>query len=194
MNIGMYKELPLDISTWDEWCMQQFIKENAALFHVFISQYVKDADSIDDFLQEAYIRLWTHRKSIGEVASIRNYFYTIIYHVIIDKYNAFSPKPDDVSLDEIGVNIPVEENLTRNIIKAESSHLIAEAIRKLSPQSQKVIFMSLQGKTLNEIAEALNLSINTIKTIKYRALKRLSELLPREEFFILLILLGTFKC
>ena len=179
MNIGMYKELPLDISTWDEWCMQQFIKENAALFHVFISQYVKDADSIDDFLQEAYIR---------------NYFYTIIYHVIIDKYNAFSAKPDDVSLDEIGVNIPVEENLTRNIIKAESSHLIAEAIRKLSPQSQKVIFMSLQGKTLNEIAEALNLSINTIKTIKYRALKRLSELLPREEFFILLILLGTFKC
>lgn len=190
----MHKELPLDISTWDEQCMQQFIKENAALFHIFVSQYINDSDSIDDFLQEAYIRLWTHRNQIGKVSSVRNYFYSIIYHIIVDKQHTFSIT-EKTPLDDMGIkNIPEEENFTRNIIKAESSRMITEAIKKLSNQSQEVIFLSMQGKTLNEIADTLNLSLNSVKTVKYRALKRLSQLLPKEEFFLFLLLLTTFKC
>lgn len=63
----MENELPSDLSIWDERCMKIFIETNSALFRVFASRYVKDIDIIDDFLQEAYIKLWTHRKSIGEV-------------------------------------------------------------------------------------------------------------------------------
>lgn len=190
----MHKELPLDISTWDEQCMQQFIEENASLFHIFVSQYINDSDSIDDFLQEAYIRLWTQRKNIGKVSCVRNYFYSIVYHIIVDKHQTFS-FAEKTPLDDKGIkDIPEEESFTRNIIKAESSRMIAEAIEKLSPQSQKVILMSMQGNTLNEIAETLDLSLNTVKTVKYRALKRLSQLLPKEEFFTLLLLISTLKC
>lgn len=81
----MENELPSDLSIWDERCMKIFIETNSALFRVFASRYVKDIDIIDDFLQEAYIKLWTHRKSIGEVKSLRNYFYTLLYHTILDK-------------------------------------------------------------------------------------------------------------
>ena len=85
----MENELPSDLSIWDERCMKIFIETNSALFRVFASRYVKDIDIIDDFLQEAYIKLWTHRKSIGEVKSLRNYFYTLLYHTILDKQASY---------------------------------------------------------------------------------------------------------
>ncbi len=53
----MENELPSDLSIWDERCMKIFIETNSALFRVFASRYVKDIDIIDDFLQEAYIKL-----------------------------------------------------------------------------------------------------------------------------------------
>ena len=76
------------------------------------------------------------------------------------------------------------------MIEAESSCLIAEAIQKLTPQSRKVILMTLQENNMNEIADALNISINTVKTIKYRALKQLSEYLSKEDFLLLLLFLS----
>lgn len=86
----MNRKLPADISLWDEECMRIFIEDNSAMFRVFASRYVADPDAIDDFLQEAYIRLWTHRAAIGQVASLRNYFFTLLHHIIMDKQSYLS--------------------------------------------------------------------------------------------------------
>ncbi len=183
----MNKDLPLDLSLWDEACMQTFIEQNAALFHVFASRYVEDEAAIDDFLQEAYIKLWTHRKSIGQVSSLRNYFYTILRNTIVDHWN-FQSSPANRSLDEEEyLNISSNDTFIRHIIEAESSRLIAEAIGKLSPQSQQVIGLTIEGKSMTEIAETLDVSVNTVKTVKYRAIERLSELLSKDDFFTFLI-------
>ncbi len=181
----MDKELPIDISTWDEQCMRRFIQQNAPLFHVFARRYVDDAQTIDDFLQEAYIKLWTNRKRIGKVSSVNNYFYTILRNVILDNWSYISHSGG--LDDEAYLDISSNETFIRHIIEAESSRLIAEAIGKLSPQSRKVIGLTLEGKTMPEIAEALQLSVNTVKTVKYRAVERLSELLSKEDFFTFLL-------
>lgn len=72
----------------------------------------------------------------------------------------------------------------------ESAQLITEALKKLSKQSNQVLLMSMEGKSIPEIAQELDLSINTVKTVKYRALKRLSSLLSKEDFLLLLLLLA----
>lgn len=84
------------------------------------------------------------------------------------------------------LNISSNETFIENIIEAESSLLIAKAIEKLSPQSQQVILMTMKGNNMNEIAETLHVTINTVKTVKYRALKQLSELLSKEDFLLFL--------
>ncbi len=188
----MNKELPLDISTWDEQCMREFIQQNASLFRVFAERYVDDVDAIDDFLQEAYIKLWTHRKSIGKVTSLRNYFYTILRNVIMDKRSYLSHS-SDLSEEEY-LNISSNETFIQHIIEVESSRLIAEAIGKLSPQSRQVINMTIGGMSMPEIAESLELSVNTVKTVKYRAMERLSELLSKEDFFTFLLLFSLIEC
>lgn len=187
----MERELPKDISTWDEQCMQLFIEQNASEFHLFASRYVGDSNTIDDFLQEAYIKLWTHRKTIGRVSSPRNYFYTILRNTILDRWNYLS-HPNETTVDEEEyLNISSNETFLQHIIEAESARLIAEAIRKLSPQSQQVIDLIIEGKTMPEIADMLHVSVNTVKTVKYRAVDRLSELLSKEDFLSVLLLFAV---
>lgn len=185
----MENELPSDLSIWNERCMKIFIETNSALFRVFASRYVKDIDIIDDFLQEAYIKLWTHRKSIGEVKSLRNYFYTLLYHTILDKQASTPTHKVSIESPEIQ-EIPSDSSLFHHIVEMESAQLITEALKKLSKQSNQVLLMSMEGKSIPEIAQELDLSINTVKTVKYRALKRLSSLLSKEDFLLLLLLLA----
>ena len=42
--------------------------------------------------------------------------------------------------------------------------------------------MTLEERPLQEIAKELGVTVNTVKTVKYRALNRLSELLTPEDF------------
>ena len=169
-------EIPMDISTWDDKCMQAFIRENASMFRVFAFRYLQDEEAVDDVLQESYMKLWINRSKIGSVKSI-------IKNTIADKRDYF-PKgrkalvPADVSDDGL---------LLRNIIEAQSIRMIGEAIMQLSPQSRQVMQMTLDEMSLADIAAALDVSVNTVKTIKYRALKRLATMLLREDFLLLLL-------
>ena len=56
----------------------------------------------------------------------------------------------------------------------------------LPPKSQKIIKMHLDGKQNKEIAETLNISVNSVKTLKYNALSSLK--LSLKDYFYLLIL------
>lgn len=178
-----------DISKWDDKCFQAFIRENAAVFRVFASRYVHDLDVVDDILQEAYIKLWVNRKKIGTVRSPRNYFFTIIKNTIFDYKGYFQPENMERDLENYE-KISDDDFFLQNIIETEASRMIARAIMKLSPQSQRVILMGLDGESMKDIAKELNVTLNTVKTIKYRALERLSEWLSRDDFLLFMGLLG----
>ena len=75
------------------------------------------------------------------------------------------------------------------MIEEESYRIISQAIDALPPQSARVIKLSLDGKQNKEIAELLGISVNTVKTLKYRSLESLKTSL-KDYFYILLILLG----
>ena len=71
------------------------------------------------------------------------------------------------------------------------SRLLDEAISQLPKQCELVIVGLLAGKTLQEIAEEMQISINTAKTYKLRAIQSLRELLKDTPFLVLLILIRS---
>ena len=184
------EDMPNDLSTWDERMMEQFIRENSAAFRLFASRVMDSGEDVDDVLQEAYIKLWTNRQQIGVVSSPRNYFYSILKNTIAD-YRDSSWKRLSSRLEGREVDVSDGGELEQHVIEVESARLIADAIAQLSPQAQKVMLMTLEERRMQEIAEELGVTLNTVKTIKYRALKRLSELLSPEDFLFLLSLCST---
>ncbi len=77
--------------------------------------------------------------------------------------------------------------LLRNIIEAQSVRMIGEAIMQLSPQSRQVMQMTLDEMSLADIAAALNVSVNTVKTIKYRSFETTGNHAFARGFLLLLL-------
>lgn len=187
----MRQEENADVSAWDERRVQRFIEENASAFRVFAERYVSDPDVVDDMLQEAYIKFWMNRGKIGKVASPRNYFFSLLKNLIADKRGYFARQSDGYD-EDASARLPDEADIERHVMEVEASELITKAVMQLAPRGRQVILMELDGKSLDEIAKALELSVNTVKTVRYRMLKRLAELLSPDDFRMLLSMLGWF--
>ena len=84
-----------------------------------------------------------------------------------------------------------EDSFLQDLLEVETANIIAQAIMKLSPQSQQVILMSLDGENMKDIAKELDVTVNTVKTVKYRALERLSELLSKDDLLLILSVIGS---
>ena len=66
--------------------------------------------------------------------------------------------------------------------------MIYKAIDELAPQSKKVILLSPQELSNGEIAEQLGISINSVRTLKQNAYKKVEGIATR--LFYLLFLLN----
>lgn len=187
----MADNIPVDISKWDERDFHRFVTTYSPLFHVFASGYVSDRSMVDDVLQEAFLRLWNSRAKLRNVESPVSYFFTVIKHTILNGRR--SRRVSFVGLDDTAAatRIVDDDIFMRREIEAESSFLIAEAVARLAPQSRRVIELTLQEKKLGEIAEEMGISVNTVKTTKYRALAQLAQNLSKEDIMLLLLALGA---
>lgn len=178
--------IPSDISQWDERAMTAFIAQNSAAYRVFVSRFVADKTLIDDFLQEAYAKLWAKRADIGEVTSPRNYFYTVLRNVVLDRISFYRRGSSDLDANNYR-DLSSDETFFDTLTEIESSRLIAEAVATLPPQTRDIIRRTLRGQHLAEIAGEMAISVNTVKTLKYRAIHRLAEKLCREDFAVFLL-------
>ena len=84
-----------------------------------------------------------------------------------------------------------DPDFLHEITYQETLRILHQAIDTLLPQTRKIILLGLNGKNNNEIAEALNISVNTVKTQMKIAYKTLREKLRQDQFFLLLLLFGT---
>lgn len=169
----------INIANWTENDLRDFIENNSSLFFAFAYRYIKQQDEVEDLIQESYLKLWRDRKKIGNITSPINYIFTMI------KNGALNTIEHNRRIS-IGIEHDVRDNTDfyNTIIEVESSQIIAETIRTLSPQSQEVLNLVVDGKSLDEIAYILNLSINSVKTVKYRAITKLSKILPKKILII----------
>ena len=85
----------------------------------------------------------------------------------------------------------IENNETyyfkNKIIEEETISLIKTALKDLPPQTKNIVELSMLGAKNKDIAETLDVSINTVKTLKLRAYKILREKLKNHVYVLLLL-------
>ena len=149
----------------------------------FANKYLFDNDESEDICQEVFIELWKQKEKFENYDQIKAFLYLSVknkclnvlkHQKVKDKF-----KTSDSSTDN---DIYFEEQ----IIKAEVVSTIYQSINRLSKQRREIIILSMQGLKNNEIAENLNVSVNTIKLQKKIAYQKLREELKHSVFSLLL--------
>lgn len=139
------------------------------------TEIVSDTAIAEDIVQDAFVKLWCRRENFTDLLSIKAFLYLCVKNSCRNVYK--HAKVVDKYISRQGN--PVEDQLiVAKIIEAEVFNGLHDAIEKLPNGCKNVVYLGYFAEMSNqEVADTLNVSINTVKTQKLRALRSLRVLL-----------------
>ncbi len=152
-------------------------------------QITQNDDDAEDVLQEAFLKAYTHLDDFQGNSK----FYTWIVRIAVNEAlmklrkrrsdrSVPLDEPIDTGEDEVAREIAVwEGNPEETYSREELATLLDEAVESLKPAYRTVfILRDIEEMSIEETAEALNLSISAVKSRLLRARLQLREKLTRQ--------------
>ncbi|NEW80833.1 MAG: RNA polymerase sigma-70 factor [Mariniphaga sp.] len=187
LNMMDSDQLILDIKKGNVNAFKQFFESFYPSLCLFANKYLKNSDESLDIVQDAFISIWNIRKDVHSIDSAKGYLFKYVKNRSLN-YLRDQKQRKCLNFEQLNSEIFFRDNL----IEEETYQIIYEAVRNLPAQGQRVIELALDGLKNQAIAEQLNVTVNTIKTIKLRAFKSMRKEL-KENVFMLFMLLCAAK-
>ena len=159
-----------------------YINNFSRLF-LFAKEYVLFDEEAENIVQDIFLMLWEKREALRVDVSLTAYLFTLVKNKCIDFLRhqmveqMYSENVKHEYNEELNVKLFALESFDHNFSSEEDIEtLLRNAIDKL-PERCRLIFIKsrIEGKKYKEIAEELNLSVNTVEGQISIALKKLRE-------------------
>ncbi|MCL3779788.1 RNA polymerase sigma-70 factor [Prolixibacteraceae bacterium JC049] len=150
---------------------------------VFAQSYVSDENVAADIAQEVFIKCWDRKNELESDFRMKAFLYKATRNQCLNYLEHQQVEQNYLS------QLNSEDFFKEQVIEQETFQLLHNAINGLPTQSKKVIEMSIKGIKNPEIALRLDVSVNTIKTLKKNAYKSLRDSLKDEYLLFNLFLL-----
>ncbi|OMP30164.1 MULTISPECIES: RNA polymerase sigma factor [Mangrovimonas] len=141
--------------------------------YLLASKILQNEQKGKDVAQEAFIKLWEKDvEDFTDENSLKAYLYVLVKNACISIIRK-EKKITNLELENgLSVN---NEAFLNEVLKEETYILLHKAIKELSPQAEQAVNLTLKGYSNQDIADELNVTINTVKTVKRRAYKLLRK-------------------
>ena len=138
----------------------------------YAMSFVKSEGDAEDIVQDVFMRLLyvsTHNKCLD-----------FLKHSTVERIYASNASAQ-----------MTEYEMESEIFAAEMYSRIFTYIDALPDRQRKTLLLAMEGKTNAEIAEEMQVKIETVKTQKYKAISTLRTVVSKEECLLLLLLLDS---
>jgi RNA polymerase sigma-70 factor (ECF subfamily) len=160
-------ELRQPAVTMDEAAFHALYQRTAGPLRAYLLRSCGNLALADDLLQEAYLRFLRSGFEGNDDTHRRNYLYRIATNLLRDHFRRAKPQTDKVP----------ERDGSRD--HHEVFHLrkdMGGAMAELSPKDRQMLWLAyVEGASHKEIAEVLGLRPSSIRSMLFRARKRLAE-------------------
>lgn len=141
----------------------------------FCLALLKDYNEAENIVQESFIKTWEIRDRLDPDKKFSSYLFTIVRNKSFDYFKRV--KKDQELRKKLWTNLQDFQQLPQAQNQDESKLPPLEVmIASLPPKRRKIISLIIEhGKSHKEIAEELNISINTVKNQMVKAKKYLQK-------------------
>lgn len=161
------------------------------LIYVLSYRYLMDEERAKDVVQYVFVKLWVYRAELNIGISLKNFLFTMAKNYILNlirNENTALEKQYEIAQQVLGY----EDDLVEKLERREQMSLFYQALAKLPEQKKRICVMKIREEMSNkEIAERLNVSINTVKTHYAEALKLLRRELLKLLMIIIILMLSA---
>ena len=144
----------------------------------FAYSFVQSKESAEEVVNDVFLGVWQKRKTLDTINNINVYLYVAVKNASL---NSLRKKKLNVplSLNDLAVHhLRVTANPESMMITRELESSIRKAIEQLPPKC-KIIFKMIKydGLSYKEVAAILGISVKTVDTQLYIALKKLTHII-----------------
>lgn len=179
------KEIQIAISNGDEQAFAKLYQQFHKRLWSFCKSIVRSAESAEEIVEDVFVKLWCNRANLLNIEDLTVYLYVAVKNRAL---NTLSKKAQELVTSPFDfLDIELDGNATPYdaVINAEMMGRMRKAIDELPPRC-KMIFKLIRedGLKYKEVAEILNISVNTIDAQMAIAVKRICLALniPKPQF------------
>ena len=156
-------------------------------------RYLKSKEMAEDVVQQVFVNFWIQRNKINENLNLRSFLFTALknraLNTIRDERSAIAKNYEFLmeSFHEGFDENEFEESL-------EMTALIERAVELSSPQRKHIFYLKImEGLSNQQIADKLDISVNTVKSQYYHILKEIREHLSENMLVSLALIFHLFR-
>jgi RNA polymerase sigma-70 factor (ECF subfamily) len=159
--------------------IEQLVHRYRARLLRFVVFSIGDQDLAESIVQDCFLRAYNARATFRGECSVHTWLNRIALNLIRDQqrtkkfrfWSAF--RKTALEITEIASALPSGAGTPeKNLLVRERAALLAEALEELSCNQRTIFLMRFQeGMAVKEISSATDISVNTVKTHLYRAIK-----------------------
>lgn len=144
----------------------------------FAFRIINDKAAAKDIVEDSFIKIWERHSSFTHHKVIKSWMYTTVRNGCIDwQRKAASSLLREEELANMQKHS--ESHAMQEMIRAEVASEIYNAITHLPPRCRQVFkLIYIEGKTLKQTAQEMQLSINTVKNHRTHGLTLLKKRAP----------------
>ena len=152
----------------------EFYNETKKSVFFSIAAIVKDRDSIDDLMQDTYIKFLENLGKYKSKTNINAYLSTIAHNISINYYNREKRLVHDETIIDYQVS---ESNKSNNYQEIE----VLDLLKSLDDTSKEIVILHVINELkFKEIAKIVNKPLGTVLWIYNKAIKTLKGELENE--------------
>lgn len=166
------------VAAGDEAAFNKLFDAHKDRLYYYMLKITKSSEVAEEIVMDVFLKLWIGRKLLTEVRHFESFIHKVAYYKALNFLKKVSRqsilKQAYIARMENVTELAADELL----INAEVRELLNSAVKQLPPKRKMIYMLSRErGLTHKQIAEALNISVNTVKNNMVSANKSISKYL-----------------
>jgi RNA polymerase sigma-70 factor (ECF subfamily) len=178
MDAGRERDLVERCRRGDESAFQQLVDEHKRLVVALIARTIPDRSRVEDVSQEVFLRIYRGLPYFRGESRLSTWIYRIVANVCAQEQTR---RPAPLSMDDERRRPAAPSAADRQFSDLELRERLEKAIARL-PANYRLLVAAhyLEGVHYEDLAEALELPLGTVKTQLYRAKQQLRRMLETD--------------
>ena len=175
--------------------IEQLNRQEVEAFHTLYKRYYRALvcyamqwtaaqEPAEDLVQDLFSTIWENHMTFFSLASFQSYLYNSVKNASLNylKHKEVEQNYAQRVQDEEPVHLPEEDDF----FEEELYRQLFQLVDQLPDRCREVFLLYMKGRKNEEIAEALHISTETVKTQKKRAMQFLRKKTGAYSFLLLL--------
>lgn len=177
------------IHRWDDDSLKVLYRHFYKALVGYSLQIVGDDTVAEDIVQDTFFATWTKKNIFKTTGTLKAYLYNTVRNESINymrhqqveqnHVSKIEQEMEEMHTDDHGELVRHKEELYRQLF---------QAIDQMPEKHREVFLKIMAGKKNQEIADAMQISINTVKKIRLRGMEKLRNQLNPDALALLIII------